>query len=183
MMKKYINLLPPEEQQEIRLARINYQIQNFGSWLVLSIFVLLVFLVIARMFLISELEVVFQQVREAAHTLSDSEKTKIRAEVQGLNQDLKNANILQAANQSWSPILRELASILPADVTLDSLKITREEKKIEINGRAAKRDSVLQFRRNLIGSENFQNVNFPLMNIEKATDAPWKYRFYIKPKT
>ena len=38
-MKRYINLLPPEQQRNIHLSRLNSQVLSFGIWLLLSLLI------------------------------------------------------------------------------------------------------------------------------------------------
>lgn len=178
-MKRYINLLPPEQQQSLRLARISGQIRHFGLWLVMSLVLLTGFLFAGKYFLAREQNSTLLEIAQEKQNLESFQELKVKQEVEAFNKDLANFQVLANQAPKHSAILQEFAKLLPSDVTVDSFEIKRDGRKVEASGRAGSRASVLRLRGNLLASENFVNVNFPLTNLEKARDVSWKYRFYI----
>lgn len=180
-MKRLVNLLPPQEQKQIKLQEVQNQLLSFGIWLFLSFLVLAVLLFVGRFFLRTELRLVFDQVAAEARILSEIRKGGLRNEIEAFNHNLENFQLLQEKHENFSKILMELGRILPSDVTIDKLVINRNDKKIEISGRAGTRVSILKLRENILASPYFTNVNFPLANLERPTDVTWRYRFYFDP--
>lgn len=181
-MKHYINLLPPVEQQLLKVAETSAQVRDFGVLLGISLVVLSGFLFAAKIFLNEQLESSVAQLATETETLAWLESTSARKAVEALNLDLENFQLLEARAEKWSRVLIELARRLPADMTLDNLTIDRSSLRVEAAGRAGTRTSVLRFRETLLDSEYFANVNFPLSNLERSRNVPWQYRFQIKPE-
>lgn len=179
-MKKSINLLPPAEQKEIKLLEASREVRDFGIWLVVSLAALAALLFVTRIFLSAELASVAGQQAASAAALENLQGGALRQEIELFNKDLANFKKLEEHETSLAPVLREFGRLLPPDLTLDSLNITRADGKVEVSGRGGTRTSVLRLRQLLLDSEYFENVNFPLANLERAGDTPWKYRFYIK---
>lgn len=181
-MKRFINLLPPEDQKQIRLAKLNTELISFGVWFGLSLLVLVALLFAGQIFLKAELNVSADHLAVKSQELDKLEQGSLKKQVEDFNLGLENFQKLEGAHENWSAILMELARLLPPGVTLDSVAVARDERKIEIAGRASTRTSALLLRTNIIASPYFVNVNFPLANLEKSIDVPWKYRFYFRPE-
>ena len=179
---KYINLLPPAEQQKNKVEDVSRQIQDFGIWIVLSLAVLAVVFFVAELFLRGQMQSAAENMAAATGSLNSIHSSSVKKEVEIFNKNLNNFQSLGKQHENWSRIFNELALALPVDVIVDSLVIDREGHKVEAAGHAGKRTSVLKLRQNILASEYFTNINFPLSNLEKAAGPAWKYRFYIKPE-
>lgn len=179
-MKRYINLLPPQEQQKIKRFEVNAQVRDFGMWFIASLLIMGVFLFAGQYFLKRELNKTMAKIQTETTVLDNFKDRSIKTEVEDFNQNLGNFTALQKQNTDWSEALRELASILPQDMTIDRLVITRQDRKVEVAGHAGSRDSVLRFREHILESKHFVNINFPLSNLQKNANLPWNYRFYLK---
>lgn len=181
-MKRYINLLPPSEQNQLAAERTGARILNFGIFLVLSLVVLSLFLFAGLIILKNRATGIALDLSQGKQELTQLAEQAIGHEVEDINRDIKNFKTLNLQSENYSAAFMELARILPPDLTLDSMAVTRADKKMEISGRGASRVSVLKLRREILASEYFRNVNFPLANLEKATDVKWSYRFFINPE-
>ena len=180
-MKKYINLLPPENQKEIRSSRINTHFLDFGIWVVLSLLVFSTVLFISFLILRGNLNAREEEVARENRALAEVKETSVRKEVEDYNQNLTNFQTLAETSETWSKVLIEIAKNLPINLTIDSLSINRLDHKVELSGHAATRGAVLDFRHNLLNSRMFSRVNFPLSNLEKPAELNWKYRFFFNP--
>lgn len=178
-MKKLVNLLPPAAQKLNKQVQINRELMNFGVWLVLSLIVVALVLLAAQITLQAQLSGAREQIQLKTAELSNLEQAFLQDEVIALNQDMDNLEKIREHNKEWSGALLEIARLLPSDMVLDSMVVDGEDNRVEARGRSRTRDSVLEFRKNLLSSEYFQNVNFPLANLEKATETEWSYRFFI----
>lgn len=182
MAKRNINLLPPDEQKENRIADLNVEVRNFGFLIGLSLVILAGFFAVNEIILLRELNANAEEISAKNAELMELKKTPLRQQMESLNLDLRNFLVLSAAEVYWSNALKELASVMPADITLDHLKLDEKSQKIEIDGHAATRNSVLVLRENILASPYFRNINFPLANLEKEKDLNWKYSFYVNPE-
>jgi len=178
-MKRYINLLPPDEQKEITAAVAIARVSSFGFWLLVSVAVLAALLLAAGFTLTAQLRAANETVAASEDELAKFEQSQLREEVGVFNQDLRNFQTLAAGKTEYSEALREFASILPTELTLDRFAIL-EDGRVEVMGRGATRTSALRLRQNVLGSPHFEGINFPLKNLEKARDGEWNYRFSVK---
>ena len=178
MVKRYINLLPPEEQKRVKLEALNFAVAGFGVWVLLSLVFFITLIFAAQVLLNQEIDDVNRQVAARQRELQNIKQPAAQKEIELLNRNSANLQALLPAHQDWTPILVELAAAVPSDLIVDSLVITREDRKIEITGHGATRESVLKLRESLHASSYFRNVNFPLSNLEKARNVEWKYRLY-----
>lgn len=177
--KKAVNLLPPAEQKKNELWKLNTVLLTFG-WLVsLSIVVLVILILGVRIFLASQAAQGALKTGEKAAILEGLRAGQATRDARTFEENLKNFQKLIAAGRPFGPPVLELARILPPDVTVDWLEMTRDGR-IEIAGRAGTRESILTFRENIMASPLFRDINFPLKNLEKPRDASFRYSFYVK---
>jgi len=181
-MNKQVNLLPPSEQRFVRQAGLNRQLFNFGAWLTVSLVIVALIFLAVSLILRAELSASRALIQVKTEELDKLEQDFLQGEVVILNQDLENFEKVLKENKMWSGVLREVAALLPKDMVLDSLVIDAKENKVAAKGRTGTRSSVLSYRQNLLDSEYFQSVNFPLANLEEAFGGTWEYGFFVNPK-
>ena len=182
MAKRYINLLPPEEQKALKLEGLNYTVASFGVWVLLSLVFFIAFIFGAQIILNQEIDDLNEQVTARSSELQNIKQPAVQKEIEVLNRNLANLQTLLPSHEDWTPILVEFARLLPADLTVDSIVITREDSKMEAAGHGDTRESVLNLRNNLLESRYFKDVNFPLSNLERARNVNWEYRFCFNPE-
>ncbi len=95
----------------------------------------------------------------------------------GINEQIKKINLyasfLNEVGENYvnlSDVLAEISLNTPENINLISAQIDRIEKKIIINGQAAKRDDFLNFKEMLEELEMFTSVDFPIQNIAEKQD-------------
>ncbi len=86
----------------------------------------------------------------------------------------------------WPKVLSEIAKIIPQEAQIFSLAIdskdtsgkvlSSDEGIFTIIGRAKTRDGVLALQANLENSSDFKDIQSPLENLVKKTDADFKFR-------
>ena len=178
-MKKYVNLLPSEAQTEIRYERIRSRFLNMSLWISISLVVLVVLMLAARIYLKSESSRVNSLIIFQEELVSQEENQALKKELAEFNSHLSNLIKFEDGHAFWSEVLIELARITPADIAIDALTADREDKKMTVIGFAQTRDSVLQFRRNLLDSAFFEDVNFPLSNLIRPNEVSFRYTFFV----
>ncbi len=179
---KLINLLPKSVVRELQLDLIAGQILNFwiGLFLTFGIFFALIWASI--FYLKTEIQNTDNDISQQREVLSSANTKDLQVRVSNLNKKINTIEELRDNHYYWSEALTELVTLMPSDMQIDSLIIKRETGKIDMTGSAANRDSVLLFWANVKKSQYFRDINFPLANLQKATDDPYSFTFYIKPE-
>lgn len=161
-----INLLPPQQikaREEKEYTR-KIVLAFIFCFIILAISFSLLFILqqtIQKSFLNSQ-----QQELAAFEKYFNQEKNKkIEQEVENINKILSRVSTIEENKTRWSNTLIELTKITPENLYFSSLKINKQEKKIEIMGLAKTREGLLKFQDNLEKSEYFENVTSPISNI------------------
>jgi Tfp pilus assembly protein PilN len=179
---KIINLLPKQARRELQLELISKQIFRFWIWVVFSVAVFFVLIWISVFYMESEMQRVEDEITVHKKELSSSNTLDLQNKVKALNQGIKNFQNLQSQHYLWSKALVGLSEVIPADSRIETLSMDRQTGKVEISGFSTTRESVIQFWANVKKSRFFKDIDFPLSNLEKATDVPFTYTFYINPE-
>lgn len=181
-MLSYVNLLPKEDQSETRIDKISNFVAIFFFWVVLSLLILSLLFLVAYVYLKSEYNQISTQIDLQRQVVSKNENVRIKKELNDLNIRLFNLVNLDKYHGNWSEVILKFSGLLPADVAIDSFSADRSTSRIQIIGVAKSRDSVLKLRENLLASDYFENVNFPLSNLIRPTEVSFRYTFFVKAK-
>lgn len=176
---KTINLLPRTEQKEFKLQIFAGKLMMFWVWVIGSLLVFFAVTLAARIFLSSEGSDALARIDVQKQTLKSSDNELLKQQVEGLNGQIAKIKNLQSQHYNYSEALKDLADTMPLDITLDQISIDRATAKVDIMGVAKSRDSVLKFWSDMHKSEYFKNINFPLDNLNAATDGPFSFSFYL----
>lgn len=179
-MKKLANLLPKEDQKEIKLVNITSRLINLFIWILISLSVLILLTVATKFYLSSESGRVNDRIVLQEQVVTKEENQELKQKLTEFNTHLDNLEKLSDSHAVWSEVVVELARLAPQDMAIDSFLANRETGQISVTGFAKLRDSILDFRKNLLESEYFEDVNFPLANLVKPTDANFRYNFFVK---
>lgn len=177
--KKYANLLPKPDQSDVRMEKITSRLLNLLVWVALSLAVLVVLLLGTRIYLASELGRVKDRIVLQQQAVSKEENLEIKRELEEFNTHLANLAAFEENQGFWSEIMINFARLLPSDLVIDTLSADRKTGQISITGFSSSRDSVLMLRENLLTSDYFENVNFPLSNLTRPTDVNFRYTFFV----
>jgi len=176
---KTINLLPKAESSELAMELASRQILKF---LVIAVGSLLIFLGLAfgiRIPINNEIAENDKQIANLQKELSTSGNLALQRQVVTLNSQMKNITTLTQKRNYWSKALIELGNLSPEGFHLDLASFDRASGQITITGTADNRSSVLNFWSNVKKSTLFKDINFPLNNLEKATDTPFTFSFTV----
>lgn len=165
-----INLLPP---QQIK-AR---EEKKYFRKIIASFLLLFIILIISSCLLFvlkNTLALYINSQKDELFSLNNyfnqEKNKKIEQDVENINKILSRISTIEKNKTDWSKILFELVKITPNDVSFVNLKISEEDKKIEIIGLAKTRESLLTFQDNLEKSEYFENITSPISNIISPTN-------------
>lgn len=177
---KIINLLPQFAQREIKLHILGRQLHTFGIVIVGSL-IIVFFLGLASAFWIQKsISSANVEIFTLNNSLTSSDNRILEEEVKSLNQEIKTINNLRNQHYYYSKALLEFANLVPANMQISLLTLDRLSGKVEVFGTAKSRDSVLDFWSNVKKSNFFTNIDFPLANLEQATNSQFSFTFYIK---
>jgi Tfp pilus assembly protein PilN len=178
---RQINLLPKDEQRDLKLMFFSDQLIMFWIWVLVSLLLFISLTYIAKAYLSGQVADIEGDIALNQQVLKQSDNELLKQQVEGLNDQINGIKNLQSQHQYWSKALAELARMLSADVSLDVVVIDRASGKISIQGVAGSRESALKFWSDVHKTTYFRNIDFPLPNLQKPTDDPFSFSFFINP--
>ena len=122
------------------------------------------------------------QVDQLKNQLSSSNNQALEKEVASLNTQIRNIKAINQQHFYWSKALAELGNLTPIGCHLDSVTFSRSTGEVKVDGIADTRTEVIDFWSNVKNSDYFNNINFPLTNLETATNTSFSYTFHINPE-
>ena len=179
---KQINLLPKDEQRELKLLFFADDLLRFWIWIIISLLLFGGVTFLAKEYLNRQVADTEGQISLQKQILKSEDNELLKQRVEELNYEVSTIKNLQLHHYYWSESLKELATLLPVDITLNLLTMDRTTGLVEIEGVAGSRDSVLKFWSDMHRSEFFKDIDFPLANLNSATDDPFTFSFYIQPE-
>lgn len=176
---KQINLLPPSERRELQLQFLANRLLIFWVWVIGGLLTFLFLALLTRFYLDRDISVTEGRIAENKALLDSSDYKDLQDQILQLNRNIKEIKNLQSQHYYWSDALVELSNLVPPDMQLGQINFDKSSGAIVIVGQAKTRDSVIAFWSNVIKSEHFRNINFPLANLEKPELPDFSYTFYV----
>ncbi|MBI2607901.1 MAG: PilN domain-containing protein [Candidatus Doudnabacteria bacterium] len=176
---RLINLLPPSQIKQTRFELISLNLRKFWVWVSISLIVLFVLAFVSQIVISNEIKDTDDQIGNLSDSLQSSNTQELEKQVVTLNNELKNFDIIQSEHYFWSNALIELGNIIPQAMSVSLLTMDRETGEVQIMGVSKQRSAVLEFWANVKRSDYFQDINFPLANLESAQDVNFNYTFFI----
>lgn len=176
---KQINLLPKSEQKELKLYFFTVLLWKFWTFLIISLILFWLTAFFAKSYLDLQGSGIAEEISTQKLVLRSSDNERLKSEVGDLNNQIARINSLTSQHYYWSKALAELANLLPRDVSVNILSLDRLSGKFTIQGTTATRASALQFWSDMHKSDYFRDINFPLTNLEKATDGSFSFTFFV----
>ena len=176
---KQINLLPKSQQQEVKTQVLARKLVVFWIWVAGSLVVLLLLALATRLYLNREIASTQKQIDADKALLATSDYRGLQKEVISLNTDIGEIANLRAQHYEWSDALVQLANLVPPTMQLNTVTLDASTGAIQIAGQAKTRQDVIAFWQNVIKSQYFTNIDFPLTNLEKADLPAFTFTFYV----
>ena len=176
---KRINLLPKTAQRALQLRFFADQLLFFWAWFIISLVFFLGLTYTAKIYLSSQVTNLDSQIDSNKLILKSSDNELLKQQVEGLDNQIKTIKSLQSQHYYWSETLIELAKLLPSDISVESVTLKRATNQIRIEGIADNRESVLKFWADVHKSDYFVSIDFPLANLNKATDDPFTFTLVV----
>jgi Tfp pilus assembly protein PilN len=176
---KIINLLPKDEQRQLKLDMVNHQLRVFWAIILSSIILFVALGFATQQYLRLSVKKVDEQIAVNKAKLESADIKELQQQVLKLNQNIKEIKTVRGQQYKWSEVMLEIARVMPAEVQLNSLQIERATGKIIVLGKAEDRDTVIAVWSQIKKSPMFYDVNFPLPNLEQPVDGNFTYTFFI----
>lgn len=181
-----INLLPPQYKKELKQEESWRMVFVLGILFLLSLFCLVLILLSLKIYIEGQSEeqkILFQrEERQKAPEGRDFEEN-----IKTANQNLLKLNSFYQNQIRMTPLIEQIAEILPPDVYLNDLSfspppsIEKEYKfLVSLTGFSGSREALFKFKENLQAQENFASISVPLASWVKPTDINFNLNFKIK---
>lgn len=177
-----INLLPPEVKEHYRFASYNTRLR---SWLIA------VCLAIVGVGLISGAGLLYmrqishsydQQIADSTNNLQKQHIDAIRKQVNTISSSLKLSVQVLSKEVLFSQLLKQLATLTPANTSLSSLNISQDQTAIDIVANTSDYNTATQLQVNLAAPNNkifskadIINISCNSGNDSTSSGAPSKY--------
>jgi len=175
-----INLLPPEQKQELR------EEQGLKLVLILGI-VILAFLISLTLILFSIKTSLSADLESQKIYFEQREKELESPKIQELEGKIKNYNLTLSQLKSFyqgqldlTSILEKISKTLPERTYLTTLNFDSQISQISLSGFSPNREELLQFKKNLEKTEGLKEIYFPPANWLKPTDIDFSVNFKLE---
>ncbi|MBX4204987.1 MAG: PilN domain-containing protein [Candidatus Doudnabacteria bacterium] len=180
---KITNLLPQSELKGLRLLLASKLLVKFFIVIAISLTAFFLMTMAVRFYIEGSITESQSRIGELQRQLSSSDNQALEKQVLNLNTQIRNIKSANQQHYYWSKALVELGNITPVGMHLNTLDVDRASGKLVVEGVSDNRDDVITFWSNVTKSSYFQNINFPLNNLESAADTEFTFTFSIKPET
>lgn len=168
-----INLLSPEQKQEIRTKRIYTAIKEAIILALVFSAVISILLLISRYILEDQLA---DMTSRSSSRLQSSQE--INNQIVSANNKIEDIAIIQKNFIKWSNFFYDFSRLTPDQISYKFIKIYYREASMEIEGTAKSRQALLNLKSSMEGSALFSSVDLPLSDIL----AKENNNFHIKAK-
>lgn len=177
---RLINLLPKPRQEQLHFERI-LQTLYVVIWLSVASFGL-VFLaqVATKIYLGREDNATRAEIEVLKSQLDNKENAQVQKEIKAINDVVGDYKNLAAGSPKWSKVLKAFAPLPPAGIKINSFAVNNSSKVVNITGVSPTRELVIQLYNNInADSEDFSNIDYPLDNLVKETNAAFHFTFNV----
>lgn len=155
-----LNLLSSEKQKHLKKT-LHYQF-------IKSIFeITLIFACIGGMVLMGSQIILQDYFNELTSqiTATKNQYSQTNLEIRDINKTIKEVKKIQEGYINWASLINEITKILPDEVILNALNIEATNKKIDMSGKAATRENLLELQKRAEKSEFVSSIEIPLSQL------------------
>ena len=139
---KINNLLPREEQNEIRKEQMLSHLRRFNFWSIASYLIIVLLLIGARILMEQNLSNIDSDIRAEKQIIAKADNAAIKKQIDFNNGSITDYNSLAAGNPVWSKILEGFAGIVPDGILIKNFSASMETSQINVSGIGQTRDAV-----------------------------------------
>ncbi len=177
-----LNLLPPQEKDELKLERLYRWLIFYCSAAILIILLFIVFLTLIWSFIIIQLKS-YTATLESTRTSFQGQSIENQQKLIGdFNLKLNKIDQIQNNHKYYSPALIHLAQLIPSGIRIDAF-VVDEQGNCILTGYAQKRSQLLLLKEALDKSSFFEKIDNPISNLTKQIDINFSFKFDLKPTT
>ena len=169
-----LNLISPEQKKLLKIKLLYQLLENFLGVLVIYSIILAIILIPINQS-IDNINLEITQKKQEVKLKNQA----ITEKVQDLNKQIEILSIINNEFFNWSNYLINLSNLVPADISLNEISNTLENREIIIRGYSKNRDSLINFKDNLQNSLLFKEVQIPLSNFLTAEEITFEIKAKI----
>lgn len=178
-MTKTINLMPEGQKKELELEFISQKVLAFWVLIISSLAVFIVLAFLTKFYLSSQIKANQGEIAVNNQQLSSADYKALHDQILSLNNQVAEIKNLGNYHYDWSQVGYQLSNIVTPDMQFNEVDINAATGEIDVAGQSKSRDAVLNFWANVIKSQYFTKINFPLTNLEKPDNVDFKFTFYV----
>ncbi|MBU2036666.1 PilN domain-containing protein [Patescibacteria group bacterium] len=174
-----LNLLPPDEKEQLNLDRLRRWVVFYGSGLLCSLSVFIFLLIVIWFSLFIQLKSLGESLDIAQRSQQGQDLKAHQDLIKELNVKIEKLGQSEKDRQNYSLIFLALAKIMPAGTRIERLSLD-EKNQMVIAGYAQKRENLLDLKASLEKSALFTDIESPLTNLIKQTDIAFSFTLTVK---
>lgn len=149
-----LNLLPPDLKLHYRFARRNTSLVGVLSQFGVGLIVMVLIAVAGTIYLSQTAGVAKERVTSAQKRLDQENYSAVESQVTEMSNNLKLAVTVLSKEVLFSKLLKQLAVIVPSNVSLSGIKISQLEGAVDITALTKDYQSATQLQVNLADPDN-----------------------------
>lgn len=175
-----LNLLPPKEKEKVKLELTFAFLVEFGAQFIFLalIFTGLLFSIYLYSSILTGAQIGLIAVEKQA--IQEERFRKIEEDLRKSNDTVEEVLNLESQFFAFAKIIEDLAGFVPKGIYLKNLTITPGGRKISLVGLAPTREIMLNFKKNLEGSQKFSDVYSPISNLLVPKDVNFAFTITLK---
>lgn len=174
-----INLLPPEEKENILKEKTRKIVLNLGILGLISFFVLALTLLLIKTEMKTQLSIQNLVLRQKEKEFEASRLQKLEEELKTLNSYLLEVEPFLRGKKYLVDIIEEISGTLSPGMHLKTFSYQLTNQLVSISGYCPSRQTLLEFGNNLEANKNFKDFKFPPSNWLKPKDIEFFLNFSI----
>jgi Tfp pilus assembly protein PilN len=155
-----LNIIPPELKKEIKFKHLTRSINLVIGVITCSVLTYTIILGGCRIFLNS-----YYQEISSQNVLVTKNTDNYSKQIKEINKQISSIETAQKDSITWPPLLAVLFNNIPGDIKLNSVSFDKNGNKLNINGIAGTRDSLIELRKYLENNKNFSLASFPVQSL------------------
>lgn len=174
-----INLLPREEKLDLEWDRRRRIAVATAVRLIAGAAALWVMLAGVAWYLRAEADRIAAELTSQRELLAQSELQQLETNFRKTVQLAEAVRTVSKSAQTVSPVLIEVARLVPAGVELKSIEYTAKGRRVSLRGHAPTRELVIRIEDAIRRESRYTDVDAPPTNLVKPADVDFSFAFTI----
>jgi Tfp pilus assembly protein PilN len=174
-----INLLPPQEKNELEMERKIKITTILGSLILIFLIFLGTLFFSVKIYLLSQIQNQKVSLDLENQAISTPEVQELEKNITEANKRIFQLNSFYKGEINISQILEKISSVLPTETYLINFSYQAEKSQVILQGYAKNRENLLEFKKSLENLKEVQNLYSPISNLTKPTDIDFYFSFNL----